>query len=462
MFFLLLAFAAIYWRTTHWLMGIVTIVVTLSLSFGTHLFHEGIVNTMQVVIGILFIGYVRTKSSKVQMLLSLTILFLLTVLTTSNTMYQMLGVMTGLIISDKNVQPDLPRSKLMIGFASLCLLYVPIHFWVPEGLPTFTGFALLGSWVSLRSMHKKRLSRMYLVGVILLITASFGSVKMDDNVPAYASDGLHKGGFPIHHQTSDGKKFAVIAHRGNSSSYPEETLPALKSAKDMQVDFLDVDVHVTKDHQLIALHDDTVDRTTNGTGKASEMTVSELKQLDAGYEMTTDDGQSYPFRGQGIQLQTLRELLEAFPNAPFTIEIKDDSSFAGNLVAEVIQEHQASHRVIVGSFHDAPTKTFRRAMPNVATTLTTSEMKKMMLMHQIGLGAYDQPPARYAQVPEEMDGIRVLTPSFIKYAHQRGVTLFVWTINEEDEMKRIMQMGVDGMYTDHPARLLDVVVQRKK
>ena len=112
-----------------------------------------------------------------------------------------------------------------------------------------------------------------------------------------------------------------MAHRGGRQLWPENTLTAFRGAAAMGVDVLEMDVHSSSDGVLVVLHDDTIDRTTDGMGLVHDYPLTALQALDAGYQWTADEGATYPFRGQGIAIPTLAEVLEAFPDAFLNVEI---------------------------------------------------------------------------------------------------------------------------------------------
>lgn len=247
----------------------------------------------------------------------------------------------------------------------------------------------------------------------------------------------------------------VIAHAG-SKLYPTDTLYALEQYADMKVDILEMDVHMTGDGEILLIHDDTVDRTTNGTGDVREMTLVEIKALDAGWYWTEDDA-TYPFRGQGITIPTLREVFEAFPGYPMIVEIKQESPSMAEPFCALIREYDMQDKVIVPSFSDEAMLEFRAACPEVATAASSDEVRDFVVRGFLLMAGTISPDYVAMQVPENRDGIPVVTPLFLWFAEKRNVEVHIWTINEKEDMERFIEMGLDGIMTDRTDVLLDVL-----
>jgi glycerophosphoryl diester phosphodiesterase len=250
----------------------------------------------------------------------------------------------------------------------------------------------------------------------------------------------------------------VIAHQGGEELWPSNTMFAFERAVALGVDVLEMDLHVTADGALVLMHDETVDRTTDGTGRLEEMTLAEVKALDAGYYWTDDEGQTYPFRGQGITVATLEELFQAFPDMPMNIEIK----LVENLpivepFCQLIRQHGKQDQILVASFHEDAMAEFRAACPEVATSASQNEVINFFARHFVGLAGSYSPPAQAVQVPEYRSGIHILTPRFVEDAHSRGMDVHVWTVNEAEDMQRMIDFGVDGIITDRPDILLELL-----
>ncbi|MEO8073435.1 MAG: glycerophosphodiester phosphodiesterase [Acidobacteriota bacterium] len=252
----------------------------------------------------------------------------------------------------------------------------------------------------------------------------------------------------------------VFAHRGGGGLFPENTLLAFKDSAKLGVDFLELDVHSTADGTLVVLHDGSVDRTTDGRGKISEMTLEAVKKLDAGFPFTTDGGQTLPFRGKEITVPTLAEIFDALPEMKFNIEPKQQTPSIIKPLCNLIRERKMIDKVIVGSFNQSVIDDFRRECPEVATSASPSEVSKFLALEKTGIGESYSPPMQALQIPEQIGGIPIVTKDFVEAAHKRNLKVHVWTINDPADMRRLLEMGVDGIMTDYPDRLLNLLVHR--
>jgi glycerophosphoryl diester phosphodiesterase len=223
-----------------------------------------------------------------------------------------------------------------------------------------------------------------------------------------------------------------------------------------------MDFHQTADGVLVLMHDDTVDRTTNGRGTINELTFAEIQALDAGYYWTDDNGQSYPYRDQGIMVPALTEIFEAFPDMPLNIEIKPDDADISRDFCQTLRDYNMLDKVLVGSFHDEALQAFREACPEVATSMTQSEIQPFWILNVLGLSAIYQSPAEAFQVPETFNlpvlgEVTVITERFVENAHKHNIDVHAWTINETEDIERLLATGLDGIITDRPDRLQTVI-----
>jgi len=249
----------------------------------------------------------------------------------------------------------------------------------------------------------------------------------------------------------------VIAHQGGDGLWPGDTLFAFENAADLGVDILEMDMHSTADGVLVMMHDATVDRTTDGSGPINGMTLAQLKELDAGYDWTSDDGQSYPFRGQGITVPTLDEVFSAFPDMRFNIEIKQAEPSITRPFCQKIREYGVTDQVLVASFSQPVMDEFRQVCPQVATSAGETEVIQLFALSKVFLEGVLSPGYQAVQVPEERSGLRVLAPRFVGAASNRDLEVHAWTINETDDMRRLLELGLDGIITDRPDRLLELL-----
>ena len=252
-------------------------------------------------------------------------------------------------------------------------------------------------------------------------------------------------------------KFLVIAHRGGPSLGPESTLYTFRKAVKLGVDVLEMDVRSTRDGQLIILHDDTVSRTTNATGPAQNYTLVDLKKLDAAHRWSPDNGQTFPLRNKGVQIPTLPEVFEAFPQTKLNLEIKEARSSTIQSLCRLIRDHQMTSNVVVASFDTDSLKEFRRLCPQVATSAGASEARLFFGLQKAYLEAAYSPVVQVLQVPEALGDLRIVNKRFIDAAHARNMRVQVWLANDVTSMQRLLELGVDGIMTDYPQRLMEVL-----
>ncbi|MFN8498145.1 MAG: glycerophosphodiester phosphodiesterase [Anaerolineae bacterium] len=246
----------------------------------------------------------------------------------------------------------------------------------------------------------------------------------------------------------------VFAHQGGGGIRPENTMESLRHAADIGADVLDSDMHLTKDGVLVLMHDETVDRTTNGHGAVADLTLAEIKALDAGYSFTTDGGKTFPYRGQGLVVPTVEEAFQAFPDKRFGLEIKDSPAGTPEAFCALVRRYNMQDKVLVSSFLDASMSAFRTACPEVATSATESEVRPLYILSQLYLERLLTPAYNSLQVPEYSGSTHVLTPRFVEAARNRGLAVQPWTIDEVADMERIRALNVEAINTNYPDRLL--------
>ncbi len=248
----------------------------------------------------------------------------------------------------------------------------------------------------------------------------------------------------------------VIAHRGGEGLWPSNTLYAFRRAAEMGVDMLEMDVHTSADGILVVRHDDTVDSTTDGTGEIRSKTLAELKGLDAGYTWT-EDGQHFPYRNQAITIPTLEEVFSALPDMPMTIEIKQTEPSITQPLCDLIRRYHKTTQVIVGSFHNEALDDFRRLCPEVATSGHQRDVRTFVYLAMAGLAGVYSPQTHALQVPRRYGNVEIISPRTLRAAHARGLNVQVWTVNESTEMTDLIELGIDGIITDRPDRLLTLL-----
>jgi len=243
----------------------------------------------------------------------------------------------------------------------------------------------------------------------------------------------------------------LFAHRGASGTHPENTLVAFSAGLAAGADRLELDVHATADGHVVVLHDATLERTTNGAGPVRAIGLAELQRLDAGFRFRAPDG-SHPYRGQGIRVPTLEDLLAAHPDVPLNIEVKQGDPPIADAVLAVLDRHDARERTLLAAEHHDIMGSIRAVAPDVVTGASTADVADFIFRLRDGRLADYRPAAKALQVPPDHEGTPIVTADSVATAHRFGLEVHVWTINEEAEMARLLDLGVDGLMTDFPAR----------
>lgn len=249
----------------------------------------------------------------------------------------------------------------------------------------------------------------------------------------------------------------VIAHRGGAGLAPENTLEALRRSADLGADVLEIDVRVSADGTFVVIHDAAVDRTTDGSGDVSKMPLDRLQALDAGYRFTSDGGGTFPFRGKGVRIPSLEEVLNEFPEANFNIEAKSMGPEKAAAFCSVVRQHVSPERLVVASAGSAFLDEFRRTCQGIPTSASFTEVANFVARYKIGVAQSFSPRMQVLQVPEKIPGIEILSPEFIAAARERNIAIHGWTINDASAMKRLIDAKIDGIMTDRPDLLLDAI-----
>ncbi len=275
-----------------------------------------------------------------------------------------------------------------------------------------------------------------------------------------------------------------IAHQGGEIEAPSNTLFAFKTAKDKGSDVLELDVHATRDGELVVIHDTTVNRTTDGPGRVDQMTLEQLKTLDAAHWFVPDCGtchgradDAYAYRGYAtgereipdelgdfepndFRIPTLREVLEAFPRDLLNIEIKrtapETKPYERELAA-LLEEFGRGSDTIVVSFSDVAMELFQAFAPDVSAATATGQATAFWASAQGPAPGAPNPRYDALQVPISLNGIPIVTPEFVQRAHANGLAVHVWTINDAQTMQWLVDIGVDGIMTDRPTLLEGVL-----
>lgn len=249
----------------------------------------------------------------------------------------------------------------------------------------------------------------------------------------------------------------ITAHRGGAGLFPENTLNAFRGALDMGAHILEMDIRLTSDGVPVVLHDEAVDRTTDGRGPVGQFTLAELQALDAGYPFqppgVTGD---HPFRGQGIRIPTLREVFEAFPQAHMVVEVKENSPVLLEAVAALVVEFDRTDRTLLASFERDVLGWFRDRLPAVATHASEREVFAFVVLSWLGLEGLIRPEYEALLVPMRSGPVVVASRRFARAARRRNLFVSVWTIEDRETMQWLLHRGVEGITTGRPDVALDL------
>ncbi len=263
----------------------------------------------------------------------------------------------------------------------------------------------------------------------------------------------------------------AYAHQGGAWEGPSSTLFAIRGALAAGASGIELDVHATADGVLVVCHDTTVDRTTDGTGAIADLTLDDLRALDNAYEWVLGadvtpglEASEYPFRGRApgdrqFGIATLEEVLEEFPGTVLNLDIKQTAPVVApyeETLARLLRRFGRTDDIIVASFLDAATDAFSAVAPEIPTSAGTAAVAAF---YQAVVAGDEPPPMRHValQVPRKFGELVVIDERFVEAAHRADLAVHVWTIEEEAEMEQLCDLGVDGIITDRPTALVDVL-----
>jgi len=245
-----------------------------------------------------------------------------------------------------------------------------------------------------------------------------------------------------------------LAHRGSRVLWPENTFHAFDGAAGLGYKYIETDIRVTRDGVVVVFHDETLDRLTNGVGRVIDWEWEDLRHLDAAYNFSPD-GATFPLRGTGITIPRLDETFDTYPYFNFNIDLKPKN--AEWAVADVVVRKRRQDSVLIGGFIDARTARFRRITKGrVATSAGSSNAMAMFAASRVGRPVRRRVDAY--QLPFEMKGAPI-DRKLIDAIHAADAHIHVWTVDDPGDMRRLLALGVDGIVTDRPDLLNEVLAE---
>jgi glycerophosphoryl diester phosphodiesterase len=250
----------------------------------------------------------------------------------------------------------------------------------------------------------------------------------------------------------------LVAHRGGSALAPENTLPAFDRAAALGADAIETDVRLSADGVVMVFHDEETARLTGEPGSIERRTAAEIGALDAAWSFSPDGGGTYPLRGAGVRVPHFAEALRRYPRMRFNVDAKGSEPALADALARTIQEARAEHRVCVGSFLDAQAERLGALLPGVCRFFPEQAATQHVLAAKSGATPVGLPAGfDLADLPVRVGDVTVAEPQVIEHFHRLGVPVHVWTVDDEDEMRALLELGVDGIVTDRPDVLARVL-----
>ncbi|MDO8431299.1 MAG: glycerophosphodiester phosphodiesterase [Candidatus Binatus sp.] len=250
----------------------------------------------------------------------------------------------------------------------------------------------------------------------------------------------------------------AIGHRGSAGTHPENTLVSFRAAIDAGAPYIEFDIHMTRDGEVAVSHDDNLMRMGGDDRFIRAMTYTELAKVDAGKNFSLD-GARFPFRNQGVQVPRLEEVLATFPQICAIVEVKQVAPSLVEPMLAVIDSAGMRRRVLVASEHQEPLDEIRRLAPDIPTNFSYFE-SGFFLQAMASRDPNYRPPGAALQIPRRYESWDLVTAESVAFAHSLGLEVHVWTVNDPAEMRELLDLGADGLISDYPRRVLDVIQSR--
>ena len=252
----------------------------------------------------------------------------------------------------------------------------------------------------------------------------------------------------------------VFGHRGTAGTHPENTMVSFQATSDLGVLYLETDIHMTRDGEIVTSHEPDLELVSGKPGVIKDLDYADIAKYDAGYTFSPT-GKDFPFRGKGIRVPRLAEVLTAFPKAIFNIDFKPEDVSLTERAIKVIDAAKMRRRVMLASEFQNRLDEIRALAPEAPTVLGLQEGAAFLQAMAANDDNY-QPPGEALQIPTEYYSFKLATPEFLAFAHRHGLEVHYWTINEEAEMRALLDRGADGIIGDFPELALKVVASRRQ
>lgn len=240
----------------------------------------------------------------------------------------------------------------------------------------------------------------------------------------------------------------IVGHRGNAAHAPENTIESFHQAVALGVDALEMDVHLSRDGRVVVIHDPTLDRTTDLSGRVEKLRLKEIQHADAGARFTSDRGLTWPYKGRGLTIPTLDQVLTTFPTIPLLIEIK--SASASSATRAVIERHRAVDRCIVASFTEHAMDGFQGS--SIAQSASRRDTAALLWRAALRVPA-GHVDFKVMCIPPVYRGLPLPVGGFAHILAPLGVPVHVWTIDDPRRAARLRHKGVRGIISNDPAAI---------
>jgi len=250
----------------------------------------------------------------------------------------------------------------------------------------------------------------------------------------------------------------LVAHRGGSALVPENTLVAFDRGALLRADAIETDVRLSRDGVAMVFHDEDTGRLTGAPGTIEARSAAEIAALDAAFSFTPDGGRTFPLRGTGVRVPTFAEAMRRYPRMRFNVDAKGAEPALAEALAREIREARAEDRVCVGSFFDAQAERLGALLPDICRFLPEQAATRHVLAAKSGAAPVGLPTGYdLADLPARMGAMVVVDPPVVAHFHRLGIPVHVWTVDDEEEMRALLAIGVDGIVTDRPDVLARVL-----